>query len=368
MVGFTSANQSLMNRTCSISLLLLNAGCVGYNEMPVDFGVIEFSESSTHNTCDSNLQLMSDQEHFVSMDVPLEFSVQVQNPRDDQWIEWRDDSGNIIADTPLLKDGSAVLNFSPGQEYPDTVYASLEDPSGDCIDTVEQVKQHVTVCKGVLDNLGSSDDWMFVGDAYWSDFGWVELNHNMQASQGAVFNPMVHIPNGSISIRFTIQTGNGLHSGADGLALTIIDVEDPSRLKDLIQSAPPGGGLGYGVGAPDGSWNGEALTVEIDTWANIEEYEAYDPTEENHIAITRNADPSNHEVWSSIPNVEDFQPHDVQVDITAESLRVMYDGEEVVYQQNPTPFMGGYVFLSGSTGWATNYHRVSDLEILHSCL
>ena len=83
--------------------------------------------------------------------------------------------------------------------------------------------------------------------------------------------------------------------------------------------------------------------------------------------ITRNADPSQHIIWSTVPDIEDFQPHDVQVDITPEDMRIYYDGQEIAHQRKPASFNGGYLFLSGSTGWATNRHRVSDLEILHTC-
>ena len=72
------------------------------------------------------------------------------------------------------------------------------------------------------------------------DSGWIDLTLNAQASQGAVFNPNVHIPNGSASIRFTVQTGNGINNGADGLALTIIDIDDPSNLKIWSHQHLPG--------------------------------------------------------------------------------------------------------------------------------
>ncbi len=30
-------------------------------------------------------------------------------------------------------------------------------------------------------------------------------------------------------------------------------------------------------------------------------------------------------------------------------------------------FRGGRIFISGSTGWATNFHRLDDLVVLHGC-
>ena len=56
-----------------------------------------------------------------------------------------------------------------------------------------------------------------------------------------------------------------------------------------------------------------------------------------------------------------------KLDNTAFYTERFFDGEELIHQKMPEDFMGGYVFLSGSTGWATNHHRVSDLEILYDC-
>ena len=359
--------------------ILMSTGCINEYQIDITNGHVDsLAEHATdesihpqnfikslHQVCNSTIHsVRSNQESFVYTDAPLEFSVQVENPQPGQWVEWRNEYEQIIGETPLLKDGSSNLRFHQGEKYPSTVYATLKDESGHCDKTTQQ---DITLCKQVIEGIQSSDGWTFIGDASPSKLNWVDLTLNAQASQGAVFNPDVHIPNGSASIRFTVQTGNGINNGADGLALTIIDVDDPSTLEDLIGSAPPGGGLGYGIGGPNGSWEGDAFTIEIDTWPNVEEYEDYDPTEQSHIAITRNADPSNHVVWSPVPEIEDYKPHDIQIDITEESLRIYFDGEEFAHQTMPDDFTGGYVFLSGSTGWATNHHRVSDLEIFHDC-
>lgn len=325
-----------------------------------------FLDNHHPSPCPSSITSLQRTNHrFVAEDTPLEFAVQVANWTDEQWIEWSDEAGNILEITPLMKDGSAHLRFSAGDRYPSSVTSTLKDAAGHCSLAIQH---DVHVCQNAMDNPMDSDDWMLLGDAHWGTDNWLELTHNAQASQGAMVNPNIRIPEGAVSISFTIQTGDGINKGADGLALTIIDVDSPKILPTLVTSAPPGGGLGYGVGAPTEDWRGEAITIEFDTWPNIEANENYDPTEDNHIAITRSADPSAHELWSSIPEIEDFTPHDIQIDISPELLRVTFDGEEIMRQRNPEPFVGGYVFLSGSTGWATNHHRVSDLEILYSCL
>ena len=114
---------------------------------------------------------------------------------------------------------------------------------------------------------------------------------------------------------------------------------------------------------------GNALTVEIDTWHNRQNNTERhtDPTNVNHIAITQNADAGDLLAWFEVPDVEDLQPHIVRVDLTGDLMRITYDGSIVIEQPVTFSFKGGYMFFSGSTGWATNYHRFDDLQILHDC-
>ena len=190
-----------------------------------------------------------------------------------------------------------------------------------------------------------------------------------QGRKGAVYNDLQVISDGAASLRFTIKTGMGSEPGADGFSFTIVDVADPSELETLLGSAAAGGGLGYGFGGEYGSWIGDAITVEIDTWYNNGggETEHVDPTQQNHIAVTQNADPANHLVWFEVPDVEDFQPHTIRVDIWGNTLRVWYDGEQVIDQGIVLNFKGGHMFFTGSTGYYYNYHIFDDLEILHQC-
>ena len=49
-------------------------------------------------------------------------------------------------------------------------------------------------------------------------------------------------------------------------------------------------------------------------------------------------------------------------------LTVEIDGETVISEtiQN-FQFDGGYIGVSGSTGWASNYHRFDNLQIYDRC-
>ena len=190
---------------------------------------------------------------------------------------------------------------------------------------------------------------------------------------GAVYNDSESIQSGLASIEFTLMTGGGIGGGADGFAFTIVELDDPSTFSTLINAANRGGGLGYAVGGghaeADYTLDGEALTVEIDTWFNDANRGARhsDPTPQNHLAITRNGDPGDHIAWYEVPDIENLQPHTVRVDFVDESMRITYDGEVVIEQDITFTFKGGYMFFSGSTGAASNFHRFDEVQILHGC-
>ena len=123
-------------------------------------------------------------------------------------------------------------------------------------------------------------------------------------------------------------------------------------------------------GRDDFEWIGDAVTIEIDTWYNDFSNRGanlLDPTRQNHIALTRNANPGDHIVWHAVPNVEDLMPHTVRIDLLGNSIRITYDGTVVIEEPVQFAFKGGYMFFSGSTGWATNFHRFDALDILSNC-
>jgi hypothetical protein len=222
------------------------------------------------------------------------------------------------------------------------------------------------------------ENWNILGDATWDARGWLEMtgleSPPRSGRKGAVYNNVDAISSGLASIEFVMATGGGINGGADGFALTIIDIADSTELDNLIDHASAGGGLGYAVapqfGRDDFEWVGDAVTVEIDTWYN-EWFDRganlLDPTRQNHIALTRNVNPGDHIVWHAVPNVEDLMPHTVRIDLLGNSIRITYDGTVVIEEPVQFAFKGGYMFFSGSTGWATNFHRFDALDILSNC-
>ena len=218
-----------------------------------------------------------------------------------------------------------------------------------------------------------ADTWTLARDATWNPQGWLEMTGIETNRVGAVYNDSESILSGLASIEFTLITGGGIGGGADGFAFTIVELDDPNTFSTLINAANRGGGLGYAVGGAhleaDYTLDGEALTVEIDTWYNDASRGARhsDPTVQNHLAITRNGDPGDHIAWHEVPTIEDLMPHTVRVDFVDESMRIAYDGELVIEQDITFTFKGGYMFFSGSTGAASNYHRFDEVQILHGC-
>ena len=200
----------------------------------------------------------------------------------------------------------------------------------------------------------------------------MELTGVSNATRGELYNGTVDLRSGGLSARFDFATGGGVNTGADGLAMSVMAVEDEAALLDVIEVADIGGGLGYGVAGTYGSWTGKALHVEVDTWHNIfngdSEFHT-DPTAENHLALTRNGDPGDEIWWAAIPLLEDLNWHSVRVDITSDSYEVFFDGESQMGTStvDSIGFSGGYVYFSASTGYATNYHRVDNIEIFHGC-
>jgi len=147
--------------------------------------------------------------------------------------------------------------------------------------------------------------------------------------------------------------------------------ETPADFEAFIAEGTPGGCLGYGVASPCGiqGLNPKitAFHVEFDTFHNAGD-PISDPVYDDHIGILLNGNAADHKVVTEIANLEDFQWHDVQIDVNGTSVRVVYDGiEKVVQKVDGLDFRGGYIVFTGSTGWATNHHRFDKLQILHQC-
>ncbi|MGB0590289.1 MAG: lectin-like domain-containing protein [Myxococcota bacterium] len=313
-------------------------------------------------------------ESFHVIGAPFIASALVTGPAsmDGLNVQWETSSGEILGQTVVLPDGTTSGNLdtasAPLGVLP--LVARLETPDGVCAETSAV---DVVFCQyKVNDDFSSLDDvaWKMFGSSYWDTNGWLEMTGTAQGQRGAVYNPQTDVAAGSVSITFSMATGGG--SGADGFAMTIVQTDSIAELEDeIIASAVPGSGIGYAVGGLYGPWDGNAFTVEIDTYHNVfngtNELHT-DPTPNDHVAITLDGDAGNHLWWHDMGDVEDLNWRTVRVDVIGFKVRVWIDEQLLVEQLYPElQFRGGYIFFSGSTGYYTNFHRFDNLNVVHTC-
>ena len=225
-------------------------------------------------------------------------------------------------------------------------------------------------------------DWVKVGDAAWDSGGWLELTGNAGSKGGAFYNKALFVQPGDVRMTMRIATGGGINGGADGFAMTIFEGKSPTDVDAYLKLAGNGGCLGYGVSGACGNSQIKAFHVEIDTWVNKGDPNTDPPGitgnngilgQGNHIAVHKDGDAGNALLWLPEPgaaaiSVEDLAWHTVTIVIQGDKLTIRLD-DTVSATKTLTglDFRGGYVIFSGSTGWATNHHRIDDLRILHQC-
>ncbi|HOB72240.1 MAG TPA: hypothetical protein PKM18_10710, partial [bacterium] len=220
------------------------------------------------------------------------------------------------------------------------------------------------------------EGWMLSGDAYRDSDGsngWLELTGDDYNKRGVIYNNLMKVYPGDITIKLDIRTGQPSvpgDSGADGFAMTVFDSENAVALADYVAAVKTGGCLGYGVAGEYCGLGGETIVdafhIEFDTWYNSEQG-LDDPTTENHIAVNLNGDPGGHQLWKNI-FLEDSLWHSIEVTTSGSKVTVKMDGNTLIDNDiEGFSFRGGYIVFSGSTGAAKNLHSVDDLEIVQEC-
>lgn len=280
---------------------------------------------------------------------------------------WQVD-GAPLAQTTVGTDGIATLATTQLPVGAVVLQVSIVTLKGPCKELAER---QVGICAHkIAENFSTKPTgtvWKTNGDAYWDKGGWLEMTGNQQGKAGAFYDVLHNVSPGDASVRFRIATGGGINSGADGYALNFVEAPAISDLEKIIKAAGKGGCLGYGVSGKCGTLKVVGFHVEFDTWQNKGDPNK-DPTSANHIGIMLNGDAGDHKLHVPLANLEDLKWHDVRVDVVGTTVRVMWDGVQKVKKEiSGLDFRGGRIFISGSTGWATNYHRLDDLVVLHGC-
>lgn len=195
--------------------------------------------------------------------------------------------------------------------------------------------------------------WSFSGSASWdSTNSWLELTPDDDYKAGTVFMTSETVQSDNVSIAFRFYAGSKDSSGADGFSLTAIDTK-----RMTTYTGSNGGGLGYG--------NLPGWSIEVDTWDNTGDPGYTEPTTREHVAVVIDgASTGNGVAYAELPNVEDGQWHDMEVEVIGQHVTVSIDGTTYISQTIPqiTSFPA-HIGFTAATGNAHNLQLIDALEV-----
>jgi hypothetical protein len=195
---------------------------------------------------------------------------------------------------------------------------------------------------------GSPSGMQINGNSYWTRFGSDGVLVGSYPTNWQVGSALLRstLPATNLTISFTFSIGSG--SGADGMALVLLD---PATATTAVGTT--GGGLGaYGL---------KGLVLEFDTFNNG----SGDPSS-NHIALADSATGSTYVSASSIPTLNNAGEFDAELVKTGDTLTFYLDGALVFTHTLSTsfPWTTTRVGLTAATGGLNNYHITDDLKIV----
>jgi hypothetical protein len=294
---------------------------------------------------------------IVDVGTALPLTVQVSDDADapgDLGLAWTSDVDGALGAPVADATGYATFDWDPSARTagPHVLTAAATDSCGNVSTTTVDLCQQAGYTE---DNLDLAT-WHFEGVATWDTTNdWLELTSPTTYAVGSAFQTSASVTGDAVSIELQFFTGGG--TGADGLALTALDVD---RMTGFLGSA--GGCLGYGSG--DGCTPAypalPGWTVEVDTYTNG----GWDPTTEDHVAFVFDGSMTDLKAWAPLPEMEDTGWHTLSVNVAAPHVRVAVDGVDYIDQDIPGYYtFPAYVGFSAATGGQTNYHLIDALQV-----
>ncbi len=274
-------------------------------------------------------------------------------------VTWSTDGEGPIATATVEADGTATAHWVARDRLAgaQVLTATVTDACG------QTASDQLGVCQAegfVADALDLST-WHLEGTAAWdASREVVELTSLDPFAVGTAFQTARAVSGTALSIRFEVETGGG--TGADGLSLTLLDID---RMDGFMGA--PGCALGYGEAHPSCVDEGAALpgwSLELDTYYNP----SIDPSSSNHLSLTVDGalDLDQLLAWADLPDIEDTGWHSVVVDVQVPEFSVAIDGLPLLSATiDPAllPDFDAYVGFTAATGADTNRHGIRGLVV-----
>ena len=259
------------------------------------------------------------------------------------------DSENCLTFAKKVLEAYGVKNLPPIVPFitsaPNNYFLSIP---GEIHSTISDIEQESTLPSGKDDFSRDTGQWSYSGNAYRdAQNGYIVLTPDKTWQVGNIWlNQDITSP---FSIEFRYKAGGG--TGADGLTFMFY--------KDKNYKPGQGGFLGF---MPySNPYNGEKAKgygIEFDSYENTG---FSDPTE-RHIALIKDS-VANHLRLVGDQRAADDQWHQVKVDVSAKSIVVYVDGDQVITFYGDIDTTYGGLGFSAATGGSDNWHMIDDVRI-----
>ena len=313
----------------------------GSYEIPL---LVDFDMPPDITWLDPHPGAIIDQETSLAVEITDDYT-----PSEDISVKWLSDQDGLFAQGNAVDASQVVWSM--------TQSVGIHQIDVRASDTCRTSSIQGSICQQqefILDDLGF-DSWHTEGTAYWDETNiLLSLTPTQRYVVGSAFSVAQEVYAGSVDIQFSFFIGEG--TGADGLSLTLLDVD---RMSTFLGGT--GCGIGYGGDAP--CTPGPALpgwTIEVDTFYN----EGYDPTDLDHLTFTFDGDVDEPFAWAELPEMEDTGWHTINIRVQEPRVEIAVDGVVYIEQDIPGFFdFEAYIGFTAGTGNLTNVHQIRDIIV-----